>query len=185
MIMLKEQFIWLQFIIETRRNSYLHEDKQAAQAKRIQLIKEKGFDSVDYLKQIFEDVCNQAEKWEGSGLVKDILTKEGMFANETTAEESFRASREEYVGEERNFAVETDPAQKGIDLNYIRQMLEIQFYYPIKSSSQTEITDEQIKDIIRQVMERYSKPDILAVEYDSVQQFLQIIDLATSDLLAH
>jgi len=65
MLLDRNDFIWLSHIIENRRNSFLHEAKTDASKERLAIIAEKGFESVEYLTRLFDDmVAQQSEDTE-------------------------------------------------------------------------------------------------------------------------
>jgi len=52
----KDDFLWLCHILENKLNCQKFDEKKRLQSSRIQLINDKGFDHVDYIKQVNADV---------------------------------------------------------------------------------------------------------------------------------
>jgi hypothetical protein len=143
------------------------------------IIAEKGFESVEYLSQLFDDVCRQEQTFSES----NVNVLKGVFEHETTGEKSYKQSKEEYIGDEQDFAT-NNAGQKNKDLNFIRYTWEMFFYYPLKADT-PESTDEQLAALVQKVINRFEQDDVTKVEYQSIQQFVQMFDLACCDIAKH
>ena len=151
-----EDFERVMLIINCRQTVLSHEMKIELDASRIQMIKDKGLDSLDYIKQLVQDtreVCN---------LQADAATEVCNLLD--IREEVVVESQEKHFG-----SGEAD----SVDVVYVRKILDLFLYHPFVNSKTKERAEALTiaQAILDKASERIVKADTFGL-FDNAVEYL-------------
>ena len=160
-----EDYLRIMMILQNRMSVLSAETKKQALANRSQVYKNKGLDSLEYLKQLIAD-CRKVIAIEGD-CVEEIVTKKLNLAPWV-----LETSQDKHIGD-----VEVN---KGA---YTRKFLEIFLFFPFKPSvSKTKAEAMQIlQTVFKRAVERIGKSDTNML-FDSPEEYMFVFNALCVDL---